>query len=137
MPVEVDEKKYGQLLAEHLPSVIETDEEQDRLAEALMHLTIPPRKLTPEEKRLAKLLGHLVDDYEHRTTAKTARRFTPVQRLEYLMAEHGLKQADLADIFGGQPVVSAVLSGKRSINLEHARKLSARFGLSIDAFLSV
>ena len=59
-----------------------------------------------------------------------------MQRLEYLMAEHGLKQADLAGLFGGQPVVSAVLSGKRSINLEHARKLSARFGLSIEAFLS-
>lgn len=136
MPVVMDEKKYGKLLAKHLPSVIETDEEQDRLAEALMHLTIPSRALTPEEKQLAALLGHLIDDYEQRTAANTAKRYSPAERLEFLMAEHGLKQADLADIFGGQPVVSAVLSGKRAINLEHARKLSARFGLSINAFLS-
>jgi len=136
MPLVMDEKRYGQLLAEHLPAVIETDEEQDRLAEALMNPSIPPRVLTPEEKQLAALLGHLIDDYERRTSAKSAKRYSPVQRLKYLMSEHGLKQADLADIFGGQPVVSAVLAGKRSINLQHARKLSARFGLSIDAFLS-
>ena len=29
----IDEKKYGRLLAKHLPQVIESDEEQDRLAE--------------------------------------------------------------------------------------------------------
>ncbi len=73
MPVVMDEKKYGDLLAAHLPSVIETDEEQDRLAEALMHLTIPARVLSPEERRLAALLGHLIDDYEQRQVAKTAK----------------------------------------------------------------
>ena len=49
MPVVMDEKKYGRLVAKHLPAVIETDEEQDRLAEILMRMTIPRRDLPAEE----------------------------------------------------------------------------------------
>ena len=45
------------------------------------------------------------------------------------MGEGGLKQVDLADCFGSQSVVSAVMSGKRQINSEHARRLARRFGL--------
>ena len=49
MPIVMDEKKYGRLVAKHLPAVIETDEEQDRLAEILMRMTIPRRELPAEE----------------------------------------------------------------------------------------
>lgn len=136
MPLAVDEKKYGRLLAKHLPAVIESDEQQDRLAELLMHLTIPARTLSPEESRLVTLLGHLVEEYEERATAGKAKRFSPVERLKYLMEENGLQQSGVAEIFGGQSVGSAVLNGKRRINLAHARKLSRRFGLSIAAFIA-
>lgn len=137
MPVTVDEKKYGRLLAKHLPGIIETEEEHERLSGVLMRLTIPTRNLSPEEERIAALLGHLVDTYEQRSAQANARRFTPVERLEFLMAEHGLRQSDLAGLFGGQPVVSAVLAGKRRINLVQARRLAERFGLPVGVFLDV
>ena len=41
----------------------------------------------------------------------------------------------LASIFGGQSIVSAVLAGKRTIHLDHARRLATRFGLPTGAFL--
>ncbi len=135
MPVTVDEKKYGKLLAKHLPSVIETQQEHERLAGVLMRLTIPARHLSPEEERIAALLGHLVDSYEQRSAQANARRFSPVERLEFLMEEHSLRQSDLAALLGGQPVVSAVLAGKRRINLDQARRLAERFGLPFAVFL--
>ena len=86
MPVmdRIDEKKYGRLLAKHLPRVIETDGEQDRLAETILQLTIPARELSPEEAKLAGLLGRLVEDYEIKTRLGQAKRFTPRETLQDL-----------------------------------------------------
>ena len=36
---------------------------------------------------------------------------TPAEVLQYLMEEHDLKQADLAEELGGQSVVSAIVNG--------------------------
>ncbi|MBM3740668.1 MAG: helix-turn-helix domain-containing protein [Acidobacteria bacterium] len=132
----VDEEVYGRLLAKYVPAVIETDEEQERLSRALMHLTIPQRELSPEEMRLASLLGHLVEDYERRVNERKVKHFSPAERLRYLIAEHGLRQSNLASMFGGQSVVSEVLSGKRRIHLNQARRLAARFGVPVDAFIT-
>ncbi|MBY0506810.1 MAG: hypothetical protein K2X03_23020 [Bryobacteraceae bacterium] len=137
MPVidRLDEKKYGRLLAKHLPQVIDSDAEQDRLAEILLHLTLPPRELSPEETKLANLLARLIEDYEIKSRAGQVKHFTPLETLQHLVQEHGLKQADLVDVFGSQSIVSDVLNGRRRINQTHARRLSARFRLAVDLFL--
>ncbi|MCC6535977.1 MAG: helix-turn-helix domain-containing protein [Bryobacterales bacterium] len=135
MPAVVDEKKYGRLLARHVPSVIETDKEHDRLAEVLLGLTVPVRPRAPEEQRLAALIGRLVDDYEERQTAHAARRYSPAGRLRMLMDSAGLRQNDLADVFGSQSNVSEVLAGKRAINLDHARRLAKRFHMKVEYFI--
>ena len=57
---------------------------------------------------------------------------TPQSRLAFLMEQHGLRQCDLPEI-GAQSVVSAVLAGKRSLNLRQARALAQRFHVSIEA----
>jgi len=46
-----------------------------------------------------------------------------------------LTQKDLPEI-GAQSVVSAVLSGKRRLNVRQIARLSARFGLRADAFMT-
>lgn len=137
MPLDtLDEKRYGRLLAKHLPAVIESDDEHDRLAEILLEMTIPPKDLSPEEERVVTLLQYLVDEYERRTTAGKLKKLTPVDVLRYLIEEGRLLQSDLIDVFGAQSVVSAVLAGRRAINLNHARRLSRRFHLPIDVFVS-
>jgi antitoxin component HigA of HigAB toxin-antitoxin module len=60
---------------------------------------------------------------------------TGVDVLRHLMEEHQLTQADLAPLFGGRSVVSAVLAGKRRLSLTHITRLAERFGLPADAFL--
>jgi HTH-type transcriptional regulator/antitoxin HigA len=59
---------------------------------------------------------------------------TPASRLAFLMEQHGLRQCDLPEI-GAQSVVSAVLSGKRALNLPQARALAKRFQVPMDALV--
>ena len=136
MPVidSIDEKKYGRLLAKYLPGIIRSDDEHDRLAELLMKLALSDDR-TAEENRLIELLERLVDDYDERRIKGRLDVLPPLALLQHLMEEGGLKQVDLVDCFGSQSVVSAVMSGKRQINSEHARRLARRFGLPLAMFL--
>ena len=128
------DKKYGRLLAKYLPGVIRSDEEHDRLAELLMNLALANEK-TAEEDRLIELLERLVDDYDDLRMKSRMEALSPLELLEHLMEEGGIRQVDLVDCFGSQSVVSAVLSGKRQINSEHARRLARRFGLPLAMFI--
>jgi len=53
--------------------------------------------------------------------------------LGYLMQEHALKQSDLPEV-GSQGVVSEILSGKRSLNVNQIQLLSERFHVSPAVF---
>ena len=55
---------------------------------------------------------------------------TPASVLASLMAEHGLKQSDLPEV-GAQSVVSAVLAGKRQLNLRQVKALTKRFSVPL------
>jgi HTH-type transcriptional regulator/antitoxin HigA len=49
------------------------------------------------------------------------------------MEQHGLRQCDLPEV-GAQSVVSAVLAGKRELNLRQTQALARRFAVPMDAF---
>jgi HTH-type transcriptional regulator/antitoxin HigA len=74
-----------------------------------------------------------VHDYEERNVEIPDA--SPSEVLRFLMAQHGLRQADLAADFGSQSNVSEVLNGKREINARQARALAKRFGVSPGAFI--
>lgn len=59
----------------------------------------------------------------------------PAAVLRFLMEQHGLRQTDLAELFGSQSNVSEALSGKRKINSRQARALAKRFGVSVAVFV--
>jgi HTH-type transcriptional regulator/antitoxin HigA len=59
----------------------------------------------------------------------------PADVLRALMEANGLRQLDLAPIFGAQSNVSEILNGKRQINARQARALGQRFGVSAAAFV--
>ena len=82
---------------------------------------------------LLDLLGELVAAYEAREA--TMPEAPPADVLRLLIEAHGLSQADLAAELGGQPVVSAVLGGKRAINARQAKALGQRFGVSPAVFI--
>jgi HTH-type transcriptional regulator / antitoxin HigA len=87
---------------------------------------------TAEEEKYAEVLITLIEAYEeeHHHMADAP----PVEVLRQLMEANGLKQKDLAPIFGAESIVSEILRGKRELNKTHIEKLSKRFGVSPAAF---
>ncbi|OGX04750.1 MAG: hypothetical protein A3G87_03725 [Omnitrophica bacterium RIFCSPLOWO2_12_FULL_50_11] len=56
-------------------------------------------------------------------------RATPEKMLRFLMEQNELSQYDIASDVGGQPVVSAILHGKRKLTRDHIERLAKRFGV--------
>jgi HTH-type transcriptional regulator / antitoxin HigA len=126
---------YAELLTEYMPTVIKTEKEN---AQALVKLDRLIRKgeknWTAAEARIFELLSFLVEQFEER--AYPMEKLTsPADSLQVLMEERGLKQADLAPIFGGQSVVSDVLKGKRQINGRQAKQLAEAYNYPVTVFL--
>lgn len=59
----------------------------------------------------------------------------PSAVLRFLMEQHDLRQADLAELFGTQSNVSEALNDKREINARQAKALAKRFGVSPAVFI--
>jgi HTH-type transcriptional regulator/antitoxin HigA len=57
-----------------------------------------------------------------------------VEVLRALMEANGLRQKDLAPIFGSESIVSEVLHKKRHLNKTHIERLSKRFHISPAVF---
>ena len=125
---------YGNLLAETLPGVIASLEEYNRVEKIFNDLFDKDNRRSPEEDKLFELLANLMEDYERRTLEPIPDA-SPVELLQTLMRENELKQNDLAELFGGQSVVSAILNGKRAINKDQAKRLGERFRVSPAAFI--
>ncbi len=89
-----------------------------------------------EQHSLAALLdtvGVLVENYEQQHYTLELPEATPQEVLAFLMAEHQLKQSDLAEI-GSQGVVSEILNGKRQLNKRQIQELAKRFQVSPEVF---
>ncbi|RPI26099.1 MAG: helix-turn-helix domain-containing protein [Acidobacteria bacterium] len=129
----VDPKRYGRLLARRLPSVIRSEEENQRLIAELQGLDERYDELSPEEREYADLLTVLVEAFEERNYALGGS--TPATRLRSLMDEHGLRQRDLLETLGSRGIVSEVVNGKRAISKTQAKKLAVLFHVSADLFL--
>lgn len=81
---------------------------------------------------LVDIVGDLIADFEtgHHALPQT----TGLQALQFLMAQHGLKQSDLPEI-GSQGVVSEILTGKRELNIRQVKALGTRFGVAAATFV--
>jgi HTH-type transcriptional regulator/antitoxin HigA len=81
---------------------------------------------------LVEALGELIQAYEKRQAPMPEAE--PREVLRYLMAEHGLRQTDLAGIVS-QGTISDILSGRREISKALAKKLAAKFHVSAAVFV--
>jgi HTH-type transcriptional regulator/antitoxin HigA len=68
---------------------------------------------------------------ERPETAASGRR----SRLHTRRGRCGLKQGDVAELFGSKGVASEVLRGKRGIGKAQARRLADFFGVSAGLFI--
>ena len=128
----VNTPEYARLLAETLPSVIHTEDENERFLASLEKLERRSRNWSPAEAKLAELLTLLIENFEDQNYKLKAA--TPREVLCELMESNGLKQKDLMDVFGAESTVSAVLNGKREMTREHIKRLSSRFHVSPEVF---
>jgi len=132
----IDNKKYGMLLAETLPGIIETEEENERAVETVQRLMKKGEgNLSPEETSLFRLLVRLIEDFEEKIYPEVGRSSTPRDVLAFLMKQQGLKQKDLVDIFSSSGTISQVLNGAREISKSQAKALAAKFRVSAELFI--
>ena len=124
--------EYARLLAQTLPSVIHTEDENEHFIATLEKLERRSRNWSPAEAKLAELLTLLIENFEDQNYKLKAA--TPTEVLCELMESNGLKQKDLMDVFGAESTVSAVLNGKREMTREHIKRLSSRFHVSPEVF---
>ena len=128
-----DVKRYAGLLAETLPEVIETEAQNRRMLKVLKKLMDKGKSLTPEEIKLMKLIGHLIQEFEQRFYKPESP--TPREALIAMMEMNHLRQADIVHIFGSRGITSEVISGKREISKANAKALAKFFHTSTDIFL--
>jgi HTH-type transcriptional regulator/antitoxin HigA len=132
----VNKTKYGILLAETLPAIIETEEENERALETVERLMKKGEgNLSPEETSLFRLLVRLIEDFEERAYPQVGNSSTPRDVLTFLMDQQGLKQKDLVVIFSSSGTISQVLKGEREISKTQAKALAAKFKVSADLFI--
>jgi len=81
---------------------------------------------------LMETIGSLIETYESQYINEI--EGNPIDTLNTLMEEHGLKQSDLPEI-GSQGVVSEILSGKRQLNVRQIKILSKHFKVSPAVFI--
>lgn len=128
-----DAKRYAGLLAETLPEVIETEAQNRRMIKVLNKLMDKGANLMPEEIKLMKLLGHLIQEFEQKFYRPASP--TPREALIAMMEMNHLRQADIVHIFGSRGITSEVISGKRGISKANAKALAKFFHTSSDIFL--
>ena len=86
---------------------------------------------------LLEMITRQIEAYEYRThpvLSQWDQQDGAIALLKTLIRQHDLKQSDLSEI-GSQGVVSEVLRGKRSMNLNQIKKLAARFDLDPMLFI--
>lgn len=129
----VDRQKYGKLLARTLPSVIETEEENERLLAEVERLIDKSDGRSPEEDKLLELMVTLIEDFEEKHYPIPDA--PPHEVLRELMESRGLRQRDLLHIFGSDGIASEVVNGKRNISRTQAKALAEFFRVPADLFI--
>jgi HTH-type transcriptional regulator / antitoxin HigA len=130
----IDAGYYGRLLTHALPRVVHTEQENERLLEQIEKLLAKgENNLTPEEDELLELLTELVEAFERR--AYPSKKASPAELVAFLLEQRGLSPSDLWPVLGSKGRVSELLSGKRGVSKDQAKKLGEFFHVSPAAFI--
>jgi HTH-type transcriptional regulator/antitoxin HigA len=129
----LDPSRYRRLVADVSPTMIETEEENERVLAIIERLVAKAEKRTPEEDAVLNLLVHLVEEFEGK--AYPIGTASPAEMITFLLEQRGLKPVALAEVLGSRGRVSEVLAAKRSVSKEQAKRLGDFFHVSPAAFI--
>ena len=82
-----------------------------------------------------QIIGENLEEYDAAKALPIGAGLSEAEKVNYLMKTRGLKQKDLAEIFGGQANLSNFLSGERPLSKHQIIGLKDMLGISADYFL--
>jgi HTH-type transcriptional regulator/antitoxin HigA len=82
-----------------------------------------------------QVVGENLEQYDNEHFPAIGSHINDIELVVFLMSSHDLRQADLAEIFGGQANVSKFLNGERSLSKNQIIGLKNKFNISADFFL--
>lgn len=132
MTLTFNSELYSQLLSQHQPRIIKTEEENEKFLETVEAL-LSRSDLTPEEDALLELLIKLIEDFEDKHYQLNVS--TPRSRLLHLMEARSLEQADLVEILGSSEIVTKVINEELEITKEQAEALGKFFHVDASLFI--
>jgi len=130
----LNRRKYVELLAQVVPTVITNEQEYDRIVAIVDRLAVK-RDSSVEEERLLELLSTLVEVYENEHCPIPNAQ--PHIMIQQFMLDRGLRQADLVPVLGSRSLVSEVVNGKRKPSKVQVKNLGEFFGVSPALFISL
>jgi HTH-type transcriptional regulator/antitoxin HigA len=130
----MDEQRYGALLVDARPRIIETAEEHERLLALAESLMEKGDDLPEEEEKLLALIVLLIEAYEVTSAADDEEEQAeadepppPHITLQRLMYSHDIKLDDVAHVFGNPHLAREIIDGKRAISKRQAKELGKFF----------
>lgn len=82
-----------------------------------------------------QIIGDNLEAYDNEHFPVLGSQVSDIELVMYLMKSHGLRQVDLAEIFGGQANVSKFLHGERPLSKNQIIGLKNKFKISAEVFL--
>ena len=110
--------------------IVENDKDHQQ-AKALLEKLMNSADQSDQGRLVAQ--ARLIEAYER---GRWPRRIPSLPEiLSYLMDQHGLTRAELAEFLGTPSRVSEVMTGKRELSMSMVRKLRDRFHISADVLI--
>ncbi len=76
-----------------------------------------------------------VEDHQNKHHARAARRMPPREALKYLLAQSGMKPADLGRVLGNRSLATQILKGRRELSKANIVALANHFHVAPGLFL--
>lgn len=97
---------------------------------------IDDRRLTPGQADYLYVLSELVETYEHKQHQIDLSALSGIEMLKFLLDENDMTASDLGRLLGNRQLGAVILRGERELSKAHIRKLSERFSVGAELFLS-
>jgi HTH-type transcriptional regulator/antitoxin HigA len=126
--------EYNALVKMHVPRPISDDVGLQNTAEFVNRLAVLDNP-TKDQSDYLSLLATIIEEYENEHHQIDLAGLTPLDVVKHLVAESGMKAADLGRLLGNLSLGSAILRGERDLSKASIAALCKHFKVSADLFL--
>jgi antitoxin component HigA of HigAB toxin-antitoxin module len=129
-------ERFEDLCKVHMPRTIHDKNEFDETVRVMDWIAIQAHNTDMED--YAATLADLVTTYEVANDLRVKPKLSGLELLKEIVSRSGVTQVKLASILGvEQGTVSKIMTGDRSITIEHAKRIAKHFKVKAAALLHV